>query len=283
MKCYGFIHNYPQRITMCVFLLTWLVLILSTVKYLYFLVNRGFNNVFLAVLVTINISEILTCVYISSMLATAWQNVSIIHWQTGNICIILQKILTLALVSNILHRFLVVWILLLKVVYPFKHQCRWLHYIWTICGSIWFISVLYTLLMTHQFVYSHSVFCTHWCQGFEKFLPLKISMLAIKIIYILGSIVCIILTVKSLKRDMVAGASCSRNKASRTPFRIISASAVEVCAEAIFCFFGVWSFVSEFAHKNDNDLFCVGIIFFVLQIKMIISVSARHVKQIATK
>ena len=284
VKCYGFIHNYPQRIIMCVFcLLAWLVLILSTVKYLYSLVKRGFNHVFFAISVNINIAEILTCVYISSMLATAWQNVSVIHWQVGTICIILQKILTLALVSNILHRFLVVWILLLKVVYPFKHQCRWLHYIWTICGSIWFISILYTLLMTHQFLYYHGVFCTHWFQGYDNFLPLKISMVAIEMIYILGSIVCIILTLKSLKRNMVAGASCSRNKASRTPFRIISASAVEVCAEAIFRFFGVWLFVSEFAHNNDNNLFCVVIVFFVLQIKMIISVSARHVKQIATK
>ena len=59
-----------------------------------------------------------SCVYITCLLTVAWRNVNIIAWQSGNICIIIQRLLNLALVSNIILRFLAALVLLIKVIYP---------------------------------------------------------------------------------------------------------------------------------------------------------------------
>ena len=283
-KCNGFIHNVSHRIIFCgLTLIACSVLILSTGKYLYSLVCQGFKNALFSVLLNIGLSEILSCAYICCIVAVAWQNVNIIYWQTGKMCVILQRMLTLALVSTVTFRCLAALVLLLKIVYPFKHQCRWLHYILIICGTIWLISIIYTILITHQFVYSHSVFCTHWCQGADQLLPLKISIAAVELICVFAQILFIIMTEKALRKSMVTAASCQRTKAVRSPFRIISPLAVELCAEAIFRFLSVSLNFSEFATMIDIDSFCIVVIFLILPIKIIIAISPRHIKQMVNK
>ena len=105
-------------------LLASIIVVSTTAIYFYSLVRQGFKNALISVLLNIGFSEILACVYIWCTLAADWQNVNIIYWQTGNICILIQKLLTLSLVSIIILRFLAAVVLLLKIVYPFKHQCR---------------------------------------------------------------------------------------------------------------------------------------------------------------
>ena len=240
LKCYGFIHNISHRIIFCgLTLIACTVLILSTGKYLLSLVCQGFKNALFSVLLNIGLSEILSCVYICCMLAAAWQNVNILYWQTGTMCIILLRMLTLALVSTVTFRCLAGLVLLLKIVYPFKHQCRWLHYILIICGTIWLISIIYRILISYQFVYSHSVFCTYWSQGVDQLLPLKISIATVELICVLGQIVFIKITEKALRKNMATAASCQRTKAARSPYRIIFPLAVELCADAIFRFSSV--------------------------------------------
>ena len=284
LKCYGFINNLSRRIIIYMLILSACIIVVSnTAIYLYSLVRQGFKNALISVLLNIGFSEILACIYISCILAADWQDVNILYWQTGNICIIIQKILTLALLSNIILRFLAALVLLLKIVYPFKHQCRWLHYIWIVCGSIWFISIVYTLLISIQFFNSHSVFCTHWCQGVNKFLPLKISLSTIDLICVFGLIVCVIMTEKTLKKSMLTASGCQGKKAVRSPARIIFPLAVELCAEAIFRLLGACLILSEFSNQLNIDSFCNGIIYFILPVKSMISMSARHIKQMANK
>ena len=79
-------------------LLACIILICTTATYLYSLAHQGFKNVFFSVYLNIGFSEMLSCVYIWCTLAADWQNVNIVYWQTGHICILTQKILTLALV-----------------------------------------------------------------------------------------------------------------------------------------------------------------------------------------
>ena len=88
---------------------------------------------------------------------------------------------------------------------------------------------------------------------------------------------------KTLKKSMLATASSHGNKAFRNPVRIILPLAVELIAEAMFRFLGACMILSEFAYLLDIESFCIGIIYFILPIKSMIAMSARHIKEIVNK
>ena len=105
----------------------------------------------------------------------------------------------------------------------------------------------------------------------------------IDLICVFGLIVCIIMTKKTLKKSMLASAGGQKKAAARSPARIIFPLAVELCAEAIFQFLGACLILSEFSYQLNIDSFCIGTIYFILPIKSMISMSARHIKQMVNK
>ena len=96
-------------------------------------------------------------------------------------------------------------------------------------------------------------------------------------------IACIVTTGKTIHKSMVTAAVCQVNNAFLFRlFRLLFSMAVELCAEAIFRLLGLFIIIFEFSHQIDNDLFCMRHICFLLPMKIIISISARFIKQMVT-
>ena len=279
LKCHGFINYLSQSIS--IYMLTFLAciaLLSSLFLYIYSLVSHDKINSLFFVLFNMGFSQILSCVYLWCILVVDWQKVNIVYWQTGHMCKILQQLLTLSLISSIILRCTALLILLFRITYPFKHQCRWLNYTWIICVSIWIMTILYAQFMSHGYLYSHSVFCTHWCQGADRLLPLKITMSIIELICIFSMIIFVTMTAMSLKTSMIARAHTKQNL--HITFRVIFPLALEISTEAIFSFLSIYIIIYEFIYIFYINTFCMSIICFAMPIKIIISITVRRVQRI---
>ena len=270
LKCHGFIERVYVLIIICLFtLLALIVSISSSGTYLHALIRQGLRNALFSVLLNIGLSEIILSLYLCSIVAVNIYDVNIVYWQRGNMCKILRIMLSLSLISNIIMRVMAALVLLLKVIYPFKHQCRWLHEMWLICGLIWVLSTLYTNFIS-RITFSNNVFCTYWCQGSKQLLSLKITVIIIEIVCISSWIICIVMTHSALKTSMVS-VSKMKNEVSHWVFRIIFPLAIEAGAEVLFRVLSIVFFLFEFSNSMKLDLFCMGIILFVMPIKIVMS------------
>ena len=272
LKCYGFINNLYERISIWVLtVLTCIILLSSSGNYLHPLVKQGLKNALFLALFNMGISDVLSVIYICSIVAADWQQVNIVHWQTGDMCKILQILVILSLISNIILRCTAALILFLKIEYPFKHQCRWLKYTWFICVSIWLLSIIYAHFMSRGYLYSHSVFCTHWCQGADRLLPLKISMSIIEVICIFILILFVKMAAMSLKSNIVTSSHLNLH----TTFRVIFPLTIEICTVGLFRLLSIYVFMSESLDNIHTNILCIGITCFIMPIKIIICLSAR--------
>ena len=120
------------------------------------------------------------------------------------VCQSLQALVIISLQSCIILKTIASFILQARIVYPFRHQCRWLNSIWFICGSIWSlcIAVCSVNVLSVSHLFSQNVFCTYWCQGAEELVTLKIYDCIIEIICVCCSITLTLLTKAALSKTM---------------------------------------------------------------------------------
>ena len=121
LKCFGLINNSSAYLLIiCVVtFLACIIVVSSTGTYLYLLITQGLKNALFLVLFNIGISDLLSCIYISCIIVADWKKVTILYWQTGNMCKILQQLLTLLLILNVILRCTASLILLARITYPF--------------------------------------------------------------------------------------------------------------------------------------------------------------------
>ena len=283
IKCYGLIYKLSDVIVISILVsLALIISILSAGHYLYLLIRQHLKNALFSVLLNISISESLSTIYLCCIVISNLKELNIVYWQTGQFCKILQKLLAVALISNIIFRSAGSLILLSKLICPFKHQCRWLHHMWVPYVLIWILSVIYTHFIVHDYLYSYNVFCTHWCQGINRLIHLKVSLSIIEIICIFILLVSVITIHNTLKRSMDGLVTSQEYNARRRLFYIILPLAIEICVEVMFRFLGMFLVIYEYLGglgTTHSYKVCMMLICFVMPVKIIISMSARHVKQ----
>ena len=178
-RCHGVIPTITHTIIItCLVITSVIMAIYIAGKCIFMLVEQHKVNALLTVLINICISETFTSAYLLSIIIANNQNVNIVYWQKGIICKLLHSCFIIALISNIILKATAPSVILLKITYPFKHQCRWLQFMWLYCGLIWLLVVTGCILhiVFMCFSFSNDVFCTYWCQGAEHMIYFKAAV-----------------------------------------------------------------------------------------------------------
>ena len=192
--CNGLIHNKVQELIFnCLTAFTFLTVALFTGYNLYYFGRQAAHNYFFLISANIGLSDMLLSGYFICLSTANTVNVNVVNWQKSLSCIILHGFLTISLTANIILKVESSYVLLLKIIYPFKHQCRYVSMAtWLICLLVWSIlTVKYTLFFTFinkDFLYS--VFCTVWCQN-SDFIYFNVLTVLLELISICSLIVCV--------------------------------------------------------------------------------------------
>ena len=278
--CYWFIKNkYDIAVITILTLFAITTSVGQTSKHSISLVKKYRLKTMLTTHVHAGISEIFTSTYLCFILAARYQEVNIMYWQTGITCRILQGLISISLATNIMLKAAASLVLLVKTMYPFEHQCRWINYTWLLCGVIWFLFIcICTLFISYTDTsFAHNPFCTYWCQGTDQLIYIKSFVALIH----LTSVICLIVSISLIQIQIRKSESLHRLLNTTIKHyhsvKIILPLAIEITTEALFHSLGILLFIYEV------DLFCMIIICYLLPCKIIISTSKAYVIFIFTK
>ena len=202
---------------------------------------------------------------------TVTQFIYMIRRRKKNALVSTLALVIISLQSCIILKTTASFILQVRIVYPFRHQCRWLNSIWFICGSIWTLCIAVctvNVLSVGRF-FSQDVFCTYWFQGAEELVTLKIYVCIIEIICVCCSLLTL-LTKAALSKTMHVNYSV----------KIVFPLALELVVEATFRLVGISWFIIEIESPLKRRDLCMVLICFILPSKTILSLSARYTKKI---
>ena len=280
-SCYGLIPSFSNEVIItCLAISSFTFAFLITGKYILFLIRQSKRNIMLPVLINMGISENLLSAYIISILIANNHNVNIVYWQRGNICKVLHACFVMTLVSNIMLRTTATLVLCLKIIYPYRHQCRWLQSTWFISISIWLIVILVCInhIISLNMFYSHNVFCTYWCQGADKLVHLKVVVSLLELFCIVLLVACTLIIENTLTKSedfIKLGGNTKVNYASK----VVLPLAVETVVELLFRFSSIILFILEILPIINLDNACMIFVGYIIPLKSIISLSARQLKK----
>ena len=272
--CNGLIHSTVQQLIFkCLTALTFVLSTLFTGYYAYCIGSQGRHNYFFLIFVNIGVSEILLSVYLVCLSIADDINVDVVVWQTSLYCIILHAFLTVSMAANIILKVLSSYVLLVKIVYPFKHQCRYVRMSWLICLLMWIIlTVSYVLyLLSTDIHLLFSAFCTVWCKN-SDFAYFNIFIAILELIAIGAITICVQVVSVRLSRS---AAMFKTTFHSNRSLNVSLPSLLELLGD-IFLRFPITTIVIiNILEVRKLNTWCISVILYLLPFKIMLCSSSR--------
>ena len=135
--CKIFLDNHTKLGLMVLTPLSFLFLILTSVCDIIQFKGKTKRNYYLSIIFNIKVSESLIILYLWTLLLVQSFVTNRYLWSLSLMCSSLAALFIINYEANVIFKSFSCLFLLLKVLYPFKHQCLWLRKTMLICGLVW--------------------------------------------------------------------------------------------------------------------------------------------------
>ena len=140
VACFGLL-KYIQKIAfgaiLCLVLIIFCFCLVMTYRLKLFSQRKKRYN-FIALL-NVEICNVMLVLYFVSLEFADIMGVNVVIFRKSTICVILSVTLFTTIHSSLALKTLSLFIVATKILYPFKHECRWLRYSYIVCFTIWVV------------------------------------------------------------------------------------------------------------------------------------------------
>ena len=282
--CNGLIHSTVQQLIFkCLTALSFVLSTLFTGYHVYCISSQGRHNYLFLIFMNIGVSEIQLSVYLVCLAIADDINVDVVVWQKSLYCISLHAFLTVSLAANIILKVISSYVLLLKIIYPFKHQCRYVRMSWLICLLIWIIlTVSYVLYLLATDITLHllfSAFCTVWCTH-SDFAYFNIFIAILELIAIGSITLCVPIVYVRLKRS---AAMFKTTMHSNRSLNISLPFLLELLGDVFLRFPIITIVIINILEVRKLNTSCISVIMYLLPFKIMVCSSSRIICKLLTK
>ena len=273
LRCHGLIHNQIHR--------TWFLILIcmSFIGSNYLTLNnlntftQTKRKYFVLIFINIGLSEMLSSAYLCCLGIANELYVNNILWQKSVYCNILHASLMLSLEANIILKAIASYILLVKIIYPFRHQCRHVNFTWLMCFLVWLILIVYIVYisMNHRFLYSS--LCTSWCQTADDLDHFYIIFTVVEWISFCFISLCLLFTYISLNQRLHVHSPCSQEINSQANYagKISCPVLIQIIIDVFLRVPITTSLILQGTELSKKLYFCSFIILFALPLKIVLS------------
>ena len=177
--CHGLFEAFTSQIIFyCVSLICCLMSILACVKHVHKITHKHTSkkiNNYLIMLMSQLSSSLCSSLYVISIALADIIQVNLLYFRRSIYCSLLNAIIYITLETTIVLKVSSIGIISLNIVYPFKHQCRWLKWTGLITCFIWVFIILsyFVHIFVERLRQNHDEFdimCSiGWCEMTRHF------------------------------------------------------------------------------------------------------------------
>ena len=265
--CNGLIHTNAQLLIFrCLTTLAFLISVIFTGYYVYS-VSQARHNYLFHIFINTGVSEMLLSVYLICLAIANDINVNVVDWRKSLYCIIFHALFSVSLAANIIFKVLSSYVLLLKIVYPFKHQCRYVKMSWLICLLVWTIlTVSHTLFLSYVDTdILYSLFCTIWCQN-SNLTYLNIFIIILELITFGLVTLCIQLIAIRLNQS---ASTFKNNVDSKRTLKVTLPIVLEILGDIYLRFPITAIVILHILEEHKLKTYCESVILYLLPTKII--------------
>ena len=238
--CYGLLETpLTKAVFYCLSLLSFclsIIIILKQAKQFLSIQKRKISRHYLMLFMNQLMGNLLNSMYLATLSAVDIGKVNVLLFKTSILCITLNAVTYISLETIIVFKSILCQLILLKIMFPFKHQCRWVKWITPASGFVWVIVI--TIYMIHTFVYQEQEYLIFdrlcsigWCEMKITFNMLHAIILIVEHLSIVNYIYSFIMIYFSLKKQQSKLKFSKSNRhytAIAITFKIISVNILEI-------------------------------------------------------
>ena len=272
-KCNGLFPNNAGKIVSTMFTVGSVILSgACTVYHGIQILNHEFGKYYFIALSNRGISDLLVSAYLLCLFVADLADVSGIWWQQHVMCRLLNALSYIALQSCAILKSIVGSVVLIKIFRPFKHQCRWLFYMWPISGMAWLVTISVYIIISFALDNHWDRYCSNiGCDSNDKdnFEILLLSF-TVDLVFLLIMLFLFILTIMKLRRgadDLVDLPNTRKTISVVTIFQSITPLLLELFIKIPIYVHSITKYHG--LHLNKSS--CTNIIIYFLPVKLILS------------
>ena len=163
INCFGLFNlKIEQIISYCITTLSVTAATVLLAKYIssFWLLRRKITNkkkYFTIILVNRSGAYVVNSIYMLGILVADVTDVNIYVWTKSQVCILLNILLFISLVSDMIFKTALLIFVSLQIMYPFKHQCLWLRWSAVFSGLVWlFVCSTYSVNVIEHFMFKET-------------------------------------------------------------------------------------------------------------------------------
>ena len=165
-KCYGLINNSIKKIIFLslVILAIALVTFVSTKTVHEMMYRKHKKRNFNTSKLNFMVSSLLSALSLAGLSVLVMTEVNIITWRRSIGCHIINAAISLSLGTMFVFKTTALFLVAMKIMFPFAHQCRWVNKTYVVCSLTWLTIVLFysvnIIIVNFQIRREFDKFCT---------------------------------------------------------------------------------------------------------------------------
>ena len=169
-KCFGIIEHNIMKLSFYFLAVGALMLSLSSLvtRIIIELKNKSHTNNIKIIKSNLIIAEIVFSTYLICLVISNIIDVNVVEFRKHLFCMFLNASCFITFDVYFLFKAMQIIIIVLKIMYPFRHQCRWLLFIGMVCGMSWlFVTALYIINTVQRYMINKVIFFDKLCSFAE--------------------------------------------------------------------------------------------------------------------
>ena len=210
MQCHGILDKLSTRVAVYTLSLLSLCFSICTItrQVLHLMPSNKrikTNRHYSMMVLNQSVDYILCSLYLAGLSVIDMVKINLLVFKTSLLCIVLNAIIYISLETIIVFKSSLSGLILLKIMFPFKHQCTWLKWIVPMSGCIWiFAAAIYLIHIFLPFKLENQTALDNlcsigWCGMHSNYNMLHIMIYIVDILMIFNYITVFIIIFKTLK------------------------------------------------------------------------------------
>ena len=280
MKCNGLIDSHISKIVF--YLLSLLSLTMSLVICYAQIINiilqtktrRYKNKYYLLILINQTVSNILTSLYLATIALSDAINVNVLFFTESFICVFLNAIIFISFETTVIFKTFLFGFKILKIIYPFEHQCvlfKWfgraIFIIW-ISVTLTYILNIFFILSVYSIITFDNLCSLAWCGMHVHFYVLHGMIYFIDIICISTHVLASWKVHSVLKIQLRNAPTCNKQYSpSIVTFRLNRPN----CSEFILRLYLFSILTAKLLDNLTNESYCMSLFLYIMPVNLFIA------------
>ena len=274
ITCFGLFHSTASQIY-------FNIVLLLAICFFILKLHRGILNSYwikqhkshyISTTVNYSIADFLCIVYCTVLVVVDFLRVNWLMWRTSFFCSCLKEVSYLSLHSSLIYKTMCIVIMVLKIIYPFKHQLRSLNKLPLVSSLIWLLLLVFAVPSIVLNLRSDNYldqFCT-FLNCHDKLTYMIFVRVPIELFCIIMFSACIFKTYWYLKqRESLTGTgnvqSTRQINTRKTTFKIGKIVYIDIILRILFFLVYIVKYQYVF-----QETICLVVTFYILPINIII-------------